>query len=388
MIFQCRPRCQPRIWSHCAATERCDRRDAGNLYHCEPRDCLDDTDCAPPATVCDTDGLADPDGGGYCEPGCATAYDCGQLGLDCDVASGTCQAHDYGDIGASCVTGCDSGFCLTGAGNVCTDFCCGQHDCPAGWVCRPRDDTSSGGHTVDVCFPAPPAQGMARFGESCADHGDCRSGVCWGSLCRESCCTDADCDPVVVPDSYCGFGGGDSPTACLPRPATGTDPLGSLGCATTGSPGDCLSNLCFTNYQPDTGCNTNADCPATYPTCTDYPVGGTANGVNDCVHDMCVGHCCSADDCPGTATDTYYCGKWVYSTGDMNVCLLHLGPATLAEGQACTANGEFRSGYCAATGVCRRRCCTDADCPSAAYPNCALELHSVYAVPRQLNVCQ
>ena len=36
----------------------------------------------------------------------------------------------------------------------------------------------------------------------------------------------------------------------------------------------------------------------------------------------------------------------------------------------------------------RRRCCTDADCSSAAYPNCALEPHVVYGQVRPLNVCQ
>ncbi len=385
--------CVPGCTDHsdCATTERCDLRDAGNLYHCEPRDCTDDTDCNPPTTVCDTDGLADPNGGGYCEPGCETDYDCRQLGYDCTPAQGTCSPHDYGDIGQPCTSGCSSGFCLTGQGNVCTDFCCSQNDCPAGWMCRPQDDTTGGSHTVDVCVPAPTGQGMGRFGEACAQPDDCRSGVCLLQTCRDSCCTDADCDQSVVPGTYCSFSTITSPTVCINEPATGNDPVGTLGCGTTGTPGDCHANLCFTNYQPDTACTTNTDCPAEYPICYDYAGAGAA-GVTDCVHDMCVGQCCSADDCPSTANDDFFCGKWLFSPGDMNICLVHYGTGLLGEGAACTNNGECRSNFCNLTGtgpqVCRHRCCTDADCTDASTPNCALELHTVFGVPRQLNVCQ
>lgn len=385
--------CVPGCTAHadCASADRCDLRDPGHLNHCESRDCLSDADCAGATPVCDTDGLADPDGGGYCEPGCQTYYDCRQLGLDCDGATGRCGPHDYGDIGQPCSGGCDSGFCLTGQGNVCTGFCCVQQDCPAGWICRPWDDGTGNGHTVDVCQPASPTQGMRRFGQGCSSHDECRSGACSGGICRESCCTDEDCDGSVVPNTYCGLGGGGSPTACMDQPTSGAAPLGSLGCATTGSPSDCLSNMCFTNYMKDTACTSDAECQANYPgypTCFDYTEVGGANGVTDCVHDMCVQSCCSSDDCPAAGSDLYFCGKWVYGPGDVNICLLHLGTATLSEGQPCSSNGACRSNLCSGSpGSCRRRCCTDDDCLDPSFPTCGLELLSVYGNSRWLNVC-
>jgi hypothetical protein len=382
--------CVPGCTTHadCAATHRCDLVDPGNLYHCEPRDCFTDADCSPPTTVCDTDGLVDPDGGGYCEPGCQTYYDCRQLGYDCNPALGTCSPKSYGDIGQPCGS-CASGFCLTGMGNVCTDFCCVQHDCPADWGCQPVDDGTGSNHTVDVCIPLPVTQGDGRYMDPCGIHDQCRSGVCYAGFCRESCCTDADCNQPFSPNMYCGLAGGANTTACLPEPATGNDPLGTLGCATTGTPSDCRSNMCFTNFWPDTACVTDADCPATYPTCWDYPAfGQPPNGINDCVHDMCIDNCCSVDDCPPSGGDIYFCGKWVFSPGDVNVCLYHLGTATVAEGQPCASNGECISNFCSPAGMCRRRCCTDADCVNPLYPDCRLESLTVYGNPRELNVCQ
>lgn len=373
----------------CPASERCDLVDSSNLNHCEPRDCTSDADCAT-GQVCDTDGLVTPTGGGYCVAGCKSDYDCGQLGYDCDTSTGRCSPHDYGDIGQSCTGGCKSGFCLTGSGNVCTAFCCTQNDCPAGWGCRLADDGSGAtGHTVSVCTPLATTQGLAQYGKACSADADCRSNICRSGQCRETCCTDANCATPFATGMACSLGGATNPSACLPAPTTGTDPMGALGCSTSGSAADCRSRMCFTFYQPDTGCTSNTSCPAIRPVCWDYPVGGTANGVGDCVRDMCVDNCCTESDCPSSGSDKYYCGKVTYGAGDEDVCLYHFGTATLAEGAACTSDGQCVSNFCSPTAhVCRHRCCTDADCTSSTAPRCALEQLNVLGVPRLVNVCQ
>ena len=146
--------------------------------------------------------------------------------------------------------------------------------------------------------------------------------------------------------------------------------------------------MCFTYYTPDTNCTDNSQCTANRPTCWDYAIGGPPNGINDCVKDMCVDHCCSSDDCPDNPPDIFFCGKWTFGSGDYNICLLHEGAATGAEGDACGNNSECRSRFCStADSVCRRRCCTDLDCPNSSFPHCILELHSVHGAQRWVNVC-
>jgi hypothetical protein len=382
--WTCVPGCTQH--SDCAAVDRCDLITPGHLYHCEPRDCFTDADCNPPTTVCDTDGLVYPDPGGYCLPGCQTYYDCGQLGYDCDPSSGSCSLHDYGDIGDPCGGGCASGFCLSGMGNVCTGFCCVQHDCPDGWGCRPYDDGSGGGHNVDVCVTLDATHGMGRHNDACTTDTDCRSGICgWNPrVCRETCCSHGDCNQPFLPNQECRIWTGGI-TACVTQDTTGIAPLGAVGCSTAGSPGMCRSNMCFSYINNDTGCVNNGDCTAAYPNCDDY----WNDGTTDCVHDMCVDHCCTYLDCPDYGADSFYCGKVRYPIGDFNVCLWHTGAATQAEGQACASPGECRSRFCSPNdNICRRRCCTDLDCTNPTYPRCALEFHPEVNGNRWVNVCQ
>lgn len=343
----------------------------------ELRDCLEDLDCNPPTTVCDTDGLADPLGGGYCLPGCTTYYDC-PIGYDCDPIPGECSVKDYGDIGQDCGLGCSSQFCLSGMGSQCTAFCCAQHDCPPGWGCRPYDDGTGTNYMVDLCVPLPPTQGERRYGQVCTDDADCRCGECWGNTCSESCCTSADCSHI--PGS-----------ACMPAtersvcrdPGTGLDPMGAPGCGTSGSPADCQSNLCYSFMSNDSSCITDADCTPSYPTCWDY----WGDGITDCVRDQCVDHCCTTADCPDYGGDQFYCSKIRFGIADYNVCLRYLNPGTLAEGDACTAGSQCRSRFCGADGSCRARCCTDADCTDPAKPSCLLEQHWSAGNTRWVNVC-
>jgi len=380
--WECVPGCESH--ADCDPEERCDLVDEGHLYHCEPRDCLTDADCTTPSQVCDTDGMADPGGGGYCVDGCATFHDCVLDGYDCDADTGRCTPHDYGDIGTDCSDGCRSGFCLTDMGDLCTGFCCIQHDCPPDWGCRIVDDGSGEDRIVDVCVPLDPAQGTRRPGELCLDGTDCRSNICVDGGCSETCCSDEDCAVPALPDTYCAVSFEAGVTGCYPVPTTGNDPLGTPGCSTTGSPGDCRSNMCFTFYMPDTDCTTDGDCPERRPICWDM-YGDT---ITDCVRDFCVEHCCSESDCPGYGSDIFACSAWTFGSGDYDVCMLFEGTAALTEGEACASNNDCRSLVCSqADGVCRGRCCTDADCTEPAFPRCGLELNLVFSNERLMKVC-
>lgn len=315
---------------------------------------------------------------------CKTHYDC-QPGWDCNTATSDCVEHDYGDIGDSCDGGCESGFCLVGEGNVCTNFCSIQHDCPDGWGCRLYDDGSGGGHKVKVCVQLPPTQGDGRYNDICQSDSDCRSNFCVSGRCRETCGNDSNCNQPFVANMYCGRYGSDY-TICLEEPDTGNDPLGTPGCLTYGSESDCRSDMGFALYQQDADCSNDLDCQPDKPTCWDLQVGDLAK--NECVRDFCVEHCCSYTDCPDFGSDIFFCGKSMFGTGDFNVCLLHEGSATKLEGEACANNNECRTGFCSPTdSICRKRCCTDENCTNALYPRCALEQNTVYGVTRLLNVC-
>lgn len=371
--WECVPGCQTH--ADCDAASRCDLITAGHLYHCEPRDCLADSDCNPPIAVCDTDGLAMVDAGGYCLPGCTSHYDCA-IGYDCDPSTGGCSAHDYGDIGASCNLGCDSGFCLSGAGNVCTDFCCTQHDCPPEWGCRPYPDGSGGNNMVDVCVVLDATQGDGRYGDTCIADADCRSNECYGSTCLESCCTHGDCGHL--PGQACLY---INDRSMCTEAGVGLDPLGTPGCASSGSSGDCLSNLCFIYYSFDT-CTSNTDCTnPDFPTCHDW----NADGTDDCIRDMCIDHCCTQADCPDYGGEQFYCAKRNFGSADFDLCMRISNPGSGVEGDACASRTECRSNFC--NGTCRERCCTDADCTNPAFPNCRLEQHTIGTATRFYNVC-
>ncbi len=378
---QCVPGCT--MHSDCDPADRCDLITPGHLFHCEPRDCIWDSDCPPALPVCDTDGLMDPEGGGYCTTGCDTFYDC-PIGYDCDPATHACTVRDYGDIGQDCAAGCHSGFCLVDEGNVCTGFCCIQHDCPPGWGCRTHDDGTGGDRTLDVCVPLPMTQGEGRYSDGCNFDEDCRSDICTGAECLETCCTDGDCDQPFVSNVYCSPGSSIQRSNCTPKDS-GDDPVGTLGC-TTGT-ADCSSALCLTLFYADIGCTNDDGCPTLRPTCYDLAYGNLSS--NECVHDHCSGHCCSADDCPDAAGYRYACGKAVLpSGGDYNLCMLHESAGTKGEAEACASDDECRSGFCSDTAnVCRRRCCTDADCTSAPNLRCGLEQAVVYVGTRWLNFC-
>jgi hypothetical protein len=147
----------------------------------------------------------------------------------------------------------------------------------------------------------------------------------------------------------------------------------------------CEANLCYARYIPDTACADTTTCPSGYDSyCGPFQAGP----ANDCVYDFCTINCCTTSDCaPSTTGDRFVCVPVVYPwAGDLDVCLYTASTGTKAPGDPCASGTECRSGYCSSTGVCRERCCTDADCGGAT-PRCGLESLPTQAGVRLVEVC-
>lgn len=106
-----------------------------------------------------------------------------------------------GSLGAPC-TGpgqCDSTlFCAnptdhggTAGEMVCTKSCCNSNECWADGVCF----GAKGGY--NICLPSSrvgrPTPGAKDTGDTCGSGAECRSGVCAGNTCQDTCCSDANC---------------------------------------------------------------------------------------------------------------------------------------------------------------------------------------------------
>jgi hypothetical protein len=80
-------------------------------------------------------------------------------------------------------------------GPICTSPCCTSAECPSTFVCF------SGGTSGNYCVPAtlakpkrqPPATGGKGAGVSCTADTECRSGLCAGMSCLDTCCVRTDC---------------------------------------------------------------------------------------------------------------------------------------------------------------------------------------------------
>ena len=80
---------------------------------------------------------------GVCTKTCCTSKDCaGTVSLSCIHAGGLryCASYSGGSktLGASCAASseCKSGYCIS-PGSYCSDTCCSDFDCGAGFACRP-----------------------------------------------------------------------------------------------------------------------------------------------------------------------------------------------------------------------------------------------------------
>ncbi len=253
-----------------------------------------------------------------CDPGqrcldhlctqCASQELCGN-GVD-DDCNGRIddRCADAGPWGSRCAADaeCDLGFQC--AGERCTRSCCSSEDCGFGWVC------ASG----RVCQPASllgRGVGYLRAGEVCAEGDACRSGLCEGARCIDTCCSHADC----------GAG---------------------MTCRISSS-----GNIC----RVGDGLNYGSTCRD-----DDQCASGLCSSIASAK--LCSEPCCSSSECGSFNVAgvriTLGCD---YPSGSGSACVAG-DFGLVATGGKCSNGHDCRSGRCSA-GQCSDVCCTDADCP-------------------------
>jgi hypothetical protein len=181
---------------------------------------------------------------------------CNTLGCKCsgntDCASNICADAQtvttqlYGEV--------NHGFCI--------QPCCTSTDCPGGFVCYPT--AVGGNYCIDPSLLSRSTTlGASIGGTSCGTASQCRSGVCSGGTCQDTCCS-------MFQSSECG---GSSTCRYGTFPGSGSvDQHYASHCTTSGggsggnqSPcsndSNCKSNFCFTvTGACSEACESSADC--------------------------------------------------------------------------------------------------------------------------------
>ncbi len=262
--------------------------------------------------------------GGVAGGGGTGGVSAGELGAAC-TGPGQCNA------GLFCANPNDHGATGTGQG-VCTKSCCKSSDCNP-WSNGVCFGTPNG---FSLCLAAgtvgrPEPPGTKVTGDTCGVDAECRSGVCDGSLCRDTCCSGTgDCPGNL---SSCAFqtmkGSGWQVYTCETKSAT----LGDFG------------EFCLNN--------------------------------NECKSDTCFGvcskPCCRASDCGGLFPTCWYS---VYPSGDVVKACVDTGtnPGTKLNGESCSSDGDCASALCATpegrAAFCTDACCVSSDCGSPSAFSC------------------
>ncbi len=184
---------------------------------------------------------------------------------------------------------------------------------------------------------------------------------------------------LIVPSNLdhvkCSDPGAIGPPACGPGQVCGAGAC--VDCQKTDACGDGVDNDC--NGVVDDGCGDGgtADgsvgkpcgqggaCPAGLFCLDPQAVLGQSGGP------FCTRGCCTSAEC---GSGDAVC--WPTSRGAA-VCrrASEVGrgtPGSGADGSACGADADCRSGACGASGVCIDTCCSNGDCPAASASSCAL----------------
>jgi hypothetical protein len=346
----CAPGC---LTVACTTGEQCDPSTGRCVDTPEP--CQVDLACDPPASICEL---------GACVPGCGTSG-C-PAGVECDAATGHClHKKNLGDLcssGGECATGmCIQVAFTTGASYfVCVMPCCGGSDCPAGFGCMQQPG-------LKFCIPAtiyPGATFQVADGGSCTNATQCQSGSCdvGKSRCVETCCQTGDCMLAGL-------------DTCQWWAATETSPV---------------VRLCdLDQAQYHWAC-------MEYPNCT-VPVGAACQSDFECQTLMCdnvygssghlcAGFCCANADCPAGTACRQYAEKGI-GGGDPLIAALCLKQGTVAEGQPCTAGADCATGDCL-DGACRRLCCSAADCQAGEACRLTIKDDATSGVSSYATYCQ
>ena len=258
-------------------------------------------------------------------------------------------------LGARCERHEDCGaldFCLDpalfgGEGpRVCSRACCSSSDCDPvrDAVCWIPDGGGSGLCRIGREVRRPDV-GTQLSGASCASHGECRSGICDGGECVDTCCSDSNCATNAA-------------TCRLTRDLVSAGPAWACQTAAQGDGG---------YFDP---CVRNADCASGL--CATVGEGEEMDG-------RCTMPCCGSEMCPA-APDTGQrvgCAE-LTSPGSPTVraCIRLLsGDGVAINGVPCSGPEDCRTGLCIedreqSQQFCSDACCSDASCGDAAFFGC------------------
>lgn len=357
--------------------------------------------CAPCRGPSDCSGgglcLSYPNGAGYCGRPCSSSADCD--GDQCVNTNGGPQCVRYSGNQPSC-EGTSTG-------------CRNDSECASDEIC-------SGGS----CVPRP-ATGSA-LGEACTSDDGCRSSLCLGGICTQSCAwldtrscpsgfycdadsttscsegyclrgtagggqlgascsNDTDCDSLFCAEGSCS-------TPCVPGGAAGCEPgyvckVGRLSCRGACLPGrelgdacevndDCISRTCavrggesFCTARCDdaTPCPDDFECVAAGDQSVCVPERGGLDAA--CMSDDdCLSGICTTDH--GASYCTRACDmpcpagfECGMTESDQAVCVRR----DRGIGQDCASGADCASGMCATAGganFCTQTCSDDAPCPN------------------------
>jgi hypothetical protein len=156
---------------------------------------------------------------------------------------------------------------------------------------------------------------------------DCRSGLCAGMACADTCCSTAGSGAECASGASCRFG---------TFPGRGFDVHYASYCSATMATGANAGS-----------CNSNAACKSNL----------CAIGCHDA--------CRSSADCGSPSQECAY--QIPNLAGVVTACATAMGSA--AEGAACTGNADCHSGFCdtAASMLCTDVCYADSDCTMAGW---------------------
>jgi len=330
----------------CPDNEVCDVSTHQCVVRCDLIGCKDGLQCDPGTHLCTTGVVASDGGDGATK---ADGNDAAMAGDDADASmrdqvsppdtgmdSSACRG-----VGCPCSgpSDCDSRICAdtstvpsalySAAGHsFCTRPCCTSADCDSGSVCFADSSASTGGNycVLPAWLGRSTILGGNPGGASCGSGSDCRSGLCAGSACADTCCS------TNGSSTECG-GGTECRFASFPG-ATGFDKGYVASCGSGGS------------GQNGSSCNGNSDCQSEL---CDSNFNGT-----------CRNACRNTADCGGGSVSCAY-----VSTMGNNAVIAACFPGggNASEGQSCSSDGQCQSQFCDPVArECTDVCFTDADC--------------------------
>ena len=279
------------------------------------------------------------DGSGGADGSTADGLGSGDASTASDAQGGPPDAHGGGDApctGVLCpcsgASDCTSGICAqsptvgqslyAASGSFCTSPCCTSADCPAGAVCF--GSGQGGNYCVNPSWLGRSTTlGGGHGGASCTTDAQCRSGLCGGNACADTCCSFAGSATECAGGDACAFG-------AFPGRVTFDHHFGGR-CGTPSSIG----------LGYGASCNDSSQC---------------AGGL--CVSGGCTNPCHDPSECGAGSA----CQLGIES-GDIYVACFPWS-ATGAQGTGCSSDSVCKGDWCLDTNVCSNACFTDADCVS------------------------